>query len=253
MKKAWSGRFKEKTASVVEEFTESISFDYRLWPYDIKGSIAHARMLARQKIISMEEAKAIINGLKEIERDIKSGKFKWKQQQEDVHMNIESELIKRIGPVGGKLHTARSRNDQIALDMRLYLKDQIKEIVSYLLKLQKVFLGLATKYSNAPMPGYTHLQRAQPVTIGHHMLAYVEMLQRDRERFEDCLKRTDSLPLGACALSGTTLPLDREYVAKKLGFSRICLNSMDAVSDRDFAIEFLSCASILMMHLSRLA
>ncbi len=253
MKKAWSGRFREKTASVVEEFTESISFDWRLWPYDIKGSIAHARMLARQKIISSQEARAIIEGLKGIARDIKEGRFQWKAEHEDVHMNIEAELIRRIGPVGGKLHTARSRNDQVALDIRLYLKDQIKEIMNSLLRLQKVFLGLASRYAEAAMPGYTHLQRAQPVTIGQHMLAYVEMLERDRERFADCLKRTDSLPLGACALAGTTLPIDREYVAKQLGFSRISINSMDAVSDRDFVIEFLSCSSILMMHLSRLA
>ena len=253
MKKAWSGRFRENTASVVEEFTESISFDWRLWPYDIKGSIAHARMLARKKIISPQEARAIIEGLKGIARDIKEGRFQWKAEHEDVHMNIEAELIRRIGPVGGKLHTARSRNDQVALDIRLYLKDQIKEIMNSLLRLQKVFLGLASRYAEAAMPGYTHLQRAQPVTIGQHMLAYVEMLERDRERFADCLKRTDSLPLGACALAGTTLPIDRGYVAKQLGFSRISINSMDAVSDRDFIIEFLSCSSILMMHLSRLA
>jgi argininosuccinate lyase len=253
MKKAWSGRFREKTASVVEEFTESISFDWRLWPYDIKGSIAHARMLARQKIISSQEARAIIEALRGIAQDIKEGRFQWKAEHEDVHMNIEAELIRRIGPVGGKLHTARSRNDQVALDIRLYMKEQIKEIMNDLLRLQKVFLGLASRYAEAAMPGYTHLQRAQPVTIGQHMLAYVEMLERDRERFADCLKRTDSLPLGACALAGTTLPIDRGYVAKQLGFSRISTNSMDAVSDRDFIIEFLSCSSILMMHLSRLA
>ncbi len=253
MKKAWSGRFKEKTAQVVEEFTESISFDHRLWPYDIKGSIAHARMLARKKIISHKEAKAIIEGLKGIARDIEAGRFNWRVEHEDVHMNIEAELIRRIGPVGGKLHTARSRNDQVALDIRLYLKDQLGQIIALIKKLQRVFLRLANRYAGSPMPGYTHLQRAQPVTIGQHMLAYVEMLERDRERFQDCLKRTDSLPLGACALSGTTLPVDRQYVAKLLGFSRISINSMDAVADRDFEIEFLSCSSLLMMHLSRLA
>ncbi|RMG75434.1 MAG: argininosuccinate lyase, partial [Nitrospirae bacterium] len=230
-----------------------ISFDHRLWPYDIRGSIAHARMLARQGIIKREEAKKIIDALKGIAKDIEEGRFQWKRELEDVHMNIEAELINRIGPVGGKLHTARSRNDQVALDLRLYLKDEISSILKLIRKLQRVFLRLATKYKTVPMPGYTHLQRAQPVTIAQHMLAYVEMLERDRERFQDCLKRTDSLPLGACALSGTTLPIDRRYVAKLLGFSRISLNSMDAVSDRDFAIEFIFCCSVLMMHLSRLS
>ncbi len=253
MKKAWGGRFKEQTAYVVESFTESIYFDYRLWPYDIQGSIAHARMLARQGIITKQEARQIIDGLKEIAKDIEAGRLKWRKEHEDVHMNIEAELIKRIGPVGGKLHTARSRNDQVALDLRLYLRDEIKTVMKNIKKLQRIFLRLADRYYNTAMPGYTHLQRAQPVTVGQHMLAYVEMLNRDVERFEDCLKRTDSLPLGACALAGTTLPIDRAYVASLLKFRRISTNSMDAVSDRDFVVEFISAASILMMHLSRLA
>ncbi len=253
MKKPWGGRFGQKTARVVEEFTESVSFDRRLWRYDIKGSIAHARMLARKGIISKQEADSIISGLKEIEREIQEGRFQWRRELEDVHMNIETALIEKIGPVGGKLHTARSRNDQVATDLRMYLRDETKEIAGLLRKLQRRFLTLAERHADTVMPGYTHLQRAQPVSLGYHLLAYVEMFQRDRERFQDYLKRLNRSPLGACALAGTTLPIDRAYTAKLLGFEGVIENTIDAVSDRDFVIEFLSASSITMMHLSRLA
>ncbi|MEC4685188.1 MAG: argininosuccinate lyase [Nitrospirota bacterium] len=253
MKKPWAGRFKEKTAGSVEAFTESISFDWRLWPYDIQGSIAHARMLARQGIISGDDADKIIKGLQEIASEIEAGKFRFRQDLEDIHMNIEAALIKKIGPSGGKLHTARSRNDQVALDLRLYLRAEVEGFIRTIKKLQRVLLRLAKRHADTIMPGYTHLQRAQPVTLGHHILAYVEMFQRDRERLQDALKRINTLPLGACALAGTTLPIDRAYVARLLKFKRIAGNSMDAVSDRDFALEFLSIGSILMLHLSRMA
>jgi argininosuccinate lyase len=253
MKKLWAGRFREATAPSVEQFTESVSFDWRLWPYDIEGSIVHAKMLARQKIIKRNEASLIIKGLTEISAEIRSGKFKLDPSLEDIHMNIESALIRKIGPVGGKLHTARSRNDQVALDLRLYLRHETQEITGLLKKLQRTLLSVAKKHMRTVMPGYTHLQRAQPVTLAHHVLAYIEMLDRDRERFADALKRIDTLPLGACALAGTSLPTDRAYVAKLLGFGRISENSMDAVSDRDFAIEFLSASAVTMMHLSRMA
>ncbi|GBE37267.1 argininosuccinate lyase 1 [bacterium BMS3Bbin07] len=253
MKKPWAGRFKEKTAGSVEAFTESISFDWRLWRYDIQGSIAHARMLARQRIISGDDADRIITGLQEIASEIEAGKFRFQQDLEDIHMNIEAALIKKIGPSGGKLHTARSRNDQVALDLRLYLRAEVEGFIKTIKKLQRVLLRLAQRHADTIMPGYTHLQRAQPVTLGHHLLAYVEMFQRDRERLQDALKRINTLPLGACALAGTTLPIDRAYVARLLKFKRIAGNSMDAVSDRDFALEFLSIGSILMLHLSRMA
>ncbi len=253
MKKPWSGRFKEKTAATVETFTESISFDFRLWPYDIQGSIAHVRMLGRKRVLKGDEVERIVSGLEEIASEIEAGRFRFKRGLEDIHMNIEAALIRKIGPLGGKLHTARSRNDQIALDLRLYLRAEAGECLKMMRRLQRVLLRLAERHVETVMPGYTHLQRAQPVTLGHHLLAYVEMLQRDRERLEDALKRINTLPLGACALAGTTLPIDRAYVARLLGFKRIAENSMDAVSDRDFAIEFLSFGAILMMHLSRLA
>lgn len=253
MKKAWQGRFTEKTSGIVESFTESISFDRRLWKYDIEGSIAHAQMLARQGIITHNEAKKITVGLRQIAREIESGKFSFREDLEDIHMNIEAALIQKIGDVGRKLHTARSRNDQVALDLRLYLRAESGEITALIQKLQGIFLDLAGQYFGLHMPGYTHLQRAQPVLLSHHLLAYVEMLQRDRERFSDSLKRTNRLPLGACALAGTTLPIDRTYVAQLLGFVETAQNSIDAVADRDFAIEFLSDCSLLMMHLSRFA
>lgn len=253
MKKLWSGRFTQNTSGTVETFTESISFDRKLWRHDIKGSTAHARMLARQRIITKNEADAIITGLEQIAARIEKGSFRFSSELEDIHMNIESALTEKIGPAGKKLHTARSRNDQVAVDLRLYLKDEIQKIILLLRRLQKTFVSLAEKHQNTVMPGYTHLQRAQPVILGHHLLAYAEMFQRDKERFTDCLRRTDVCPLGACALSGTSLPTDRAFTAKFLGFSEISGNSIDSVSDRDFALEFLSCAAIAMMHLSRLA
>ncbi len=253
MKKPWAGRFKKKTSGIVDAFTESVSFDSRLALHDIRGSIAHAGMLAKQKIIPQKDARAIIKGLEEIARDIQSGKFIFRKDLEDVHMNIESELTKRIGPAGKKLHTARSRNDQVSLDLRLYLREESSAIVLSLKRLQNAFLKIAERHRDALMPGYTHLQRAQPVLLSHHLMAYIEMLQRDKDRFEGALTRIDVLPLGSCAISGTTLPTDRTYIARQLGFGEISGNSIDAVSDRDFAVEFLSNAAILMMHISRLA
>lgn len=253
MKKLWAGRFKEKTAKVVEAFTESISFDRRLWRYDIEGSIAHAKMLGKQKIISREDAETIIAGLREIAEEISRGKFVFRHDLEDIHMNIEHALIQKIGDVGKKLHTARSRNDQVALDLRLYLRDAVTEIVALVKKLQTSLLETASQHLTTIMPGYTHLQRAQPVLLSHHLLAYVEMLQRDVERLRKVYDETNTMPLGSCALAGTSLPIDRRYVAKQLGFKAISENSIDAVSDRDFAIAFLSSSALLIMHLSRLA
>ena len=253
MKKLWAGRFTEKTSKTVEYFTESISFDRRLWKYDIEGSIAHAKMLGKQKIISQKDSSSIINGLKNIAGEIETGRFRFAVELEDIHMNIEAALIKNIGDAGKKLHTARSRNDQVALDLRLYIRAETKETIALIKNLQKTLLNAAENNIGIIMPGYTHLQRAQPVLLSHHLLAYVEMLRRDRERFEDSLKRINVLPLGSCALAGTSLPVDRSYAAKLLGFKAIAENSIDAVSDRDFAIEFLTDAGILMMHLSRFA
>lgn len=251
MKKPWGGRFKELPEKIVEDFTESISFDRRLYREDIEGSIAHCKMLAKQKIISKEEAKKIIDGLKEIEKEIERGQFSFKKEYEDIHMAIESRLKEKIGPIAGKLHTARSRNDQVALDVRLYLRKKSKDIYLLLEELQKFFISKAKEYLDQPIPAYTHLQRAQPVLLSHYLLSFVEMFERDKERLIDCYKRIDRMPLGSGALSGTTYPLDREYVAKELEFSEITRNSIDAVSDRDFAIEMVSSLSIAMMHLSR--
>jgi argininosuccinate lyase len=237
----------------VESFTESISFDRRLWKYDIEGSIAHAGMLGRQGIISRSDAKKIIAGLRKIAGEIGSGRFRFREDLEDIHMNIEAALIRMIGPAGKKLHTARSRNDQVALDLRLYLREETGRIIAAITGLQEALMAVAEKHMDCVMPGYTHLQRAQPVLLAHHLLAYVEMLGRDRERLCDALRRINVLPLGACALAGTSLPIDREYVAKVLGFASVSGNSMDAVSDRDFALEFLSDAAILAVHLSRMA
>lgn len=253
MKKPWSGRFRGRTAKTVESFTESVSFDRRLWRHDIEGSIAHARMLGRQGIISSGDSRKIIRGLEEIAREMESGKFKFQPGLEDVHMNIEAALMKKIGPAGGKLHTARSRNDQVALDMRLYLRAEAKEIQSLIRAFQTVLLDAAERHMGIIMPGYTHLQRAQPVLLAQHLLGYVEMLERDRERLGEALKRINVLPLGSCALAGTGLAIDRRYVAELLGFQAVTRNSMDAVSDRDFILEFLCFASVLMMHLSRLS
>lgn len=252
-KKPWAGRFTQPTDEFVEAFTASIDFDQRLYRYDIQGSIAHARMLAKQNIITDEEAQTIVSGLESILADIEEGSFEFSVSLEDIHMNIEAKLIERIGPVGGKLHTARSRNDQVALDIRLYLRDELKEIQSYLDKLQEALLHQAENNLSVIMPGYTHLQTAQPVLFSHHMLAYYEMLYRDAGRLKDLFKRLNQLPLGAGALAGTTFPIDREFVAEQLGFDGVTRNSLDSVSDRDFALEFCGASSILMMHLSRLS
>ncbi len=251
--KPWGGRFTEATNELVEEFTASIPYDWRLYPYDIAGSIAHASMLAKTGIITKTEAHRIIKGLEGILREIADGSFSFKIELEDIHMNIENRLIEKIGPVGGKLHTARSRNDQVALDIRMYLRDEITGIYDLLRSLQKVLVMLADLHQNAVLPGYTHLQRAQPVLLGHHLLAYYEMFERDRGRLKDCFRRVNVMPLGAGALAGTVLPIDRKFVAKQLAFDSVSENSMDAVSDRDFAIEFVSACAQIMMHLSRLS
>ena len=251
--KPWGGRFTAATNELVEEFTASIPYDWRLYPYDIAGSMVHAAMLGRQGIIPKREADRIIRGLEEILKEIVAGAFEFSVELEDIHMNIENRLIEKIGPTGGKLHTARSRNDQVALDIRMFLRDEIAEIHELLTALQAVIVHLAERYSDVVLPGYTHLQRAQPVLLGHHLLAYYEMLERDRGRLEDCFRRVNVMPLGAGALAGTVLPIDRKFVAKQLGFSGVCENSMDAVSDRDFAIEFVAACAQIMMHLSRLS
>ncbi len=251
--KPWAGRFTQPTDTFVEEFTASIDFDKRMYRYDIQGSIAHARMLARQGIISGAEAEQIVAGLEAILADIEAGNFEFKVSLEDIHMNIEARLIERIGPVGGKLHTARSRNDQVALDVRLYLRDELKEIGAFLDALQESLLAQAEKNLAVIMPGYTHLQTAQPILFAHHMLAYYEMFRRDADRMADVARRLNVLPLGAGALAGTTFPIDREFVAEQLGFDGVTRNSLDSVSDRDFALEFCGSSSILMMHLSRLS
>jgi argininosuccinate lyase len=251
--KMWSGRFTKKSDRLTEEFNASIGVDSRMYRQDIAGSIAHATMLAQQGIISPQEGEQIIKGLQEVLEDIEAGKLEFTIEAEDVHMNVETFLTRKIGDVGKKLHTARSRNDQVALDVRLYLRDEIKEIRKLLLHMIFTLTELASQHTETIMPGYTHLQRAQPITLAHHLLAYVEMLRRDTERLDDCLKRVDVMPLGSGALAGTGFPLDRELVARQLGFSQITRNSLDGVSDRDYAIEFTSFASILMMHLSRLS
>jgi argininosuccinate lyase len=251
--KLWAERFKEETAEEVKEFTASVPFDKRLYRQDIAGSIAHVKMLARQDIIASEEAEAIVRELQAIQQEIERGKFEWRLEHEDVHMNIEAALIERLGEVGGKLHTGRSRNDQIALDMRLYVKMAAGEFVEATVNLQKAILDLAERHLDVVMPGYTHLRRAQPVLFAHYLLAYLWMLERDKSRFADCARRADVSPLGAGALAGSTLPLDPLFVAKELGFAETFRNSVDAVSDRDFVVEFLSDCAILMMHLSRLA
>jgi argininosuccinate lyase len=251
MKKPWAGRFRERTARTVETFTSSIPFDKRLWKYDIEGSLAHVKMLKKQKIITSKDADSIIRALEKIKRNIQKGKFHFRDDLEDIHMNIEHALVKEIGRTGGKLHTARSRNDQVAVDLRLFLRNEIEEIQKLIKLLQAVLVKLAEKNIDIIMPGYTHLQKAQPVLLSHHMLAYFEMFERDRERLEDCLERVNVLPLGSCALAGTTLPINRKYTARLLKFSSISSNSIDAVSDRDFVIEFLSAASLFMVHLSR--
>ncbi|MEW8184772.1 MAG: argininosuccinate lyase [Candidatus Thiodiazotropha endolucinida] len=249
--KPWSGRFNEPTDAFVEAFTASVGFDQRLYQYDIQGSIAHATMLARQGILSDSERDAIVHGLKQIRKRIEQGDFTWSISLEDVHMNVESALTEAIGDAGKKLHTGRSRNDQVATDIRLWLRDEIEQIKDAILRLQTALLDKAELEADTILPGFTHLQTAQPVSFGHHMMAWFEMLERDRERLADCNRRLNVMPLGAAALAGTTYPIDRHMTAELLGFSRPAENSLDAVSDRDFAIEFSAAASILMMHLSR--
>ena len=249
--KLWKGRFTKTATSSANEFNASIPFDQRMYAQDIAGSCAHAAMLAKQGIIEKDEADQIISALKDIKADIEAGKIEFTIEQEDIHMNIESILTERIGDVGKKLHTARSRNDQVAVDFRMYLKEEINEIQSLLKNLKSALYEIADKNQETIMPGYTHLQRAQPVTLAHYMLAYYNMFNRDEQRFEDCLGRTDMLPLGCGALAGTTYNTDRDFLAQELGFAGVCSNSLDAVSDRDFALEFLSACSISMMHLSR--
>ena len=249
--KPWTGRFTEPTDAFVEAFTASVEFDRRLYRHDIAGSIAHARMLAHVGVLTEAECEAIEQGLTALREEADRGELPWSIRLEDVHMNIESRLTDRIGIAGKKLHTGRSRNDQVATDVRLYLRDEIDAIVRELARLQAAIVDTAEREADTIMPGFTHLQTAQPVSFGHHLLAWFEMLQRDRERFLDCRKRVDSLPLGAAALAGTSYPIDREFTARELGFARVCENSLDAVSDRDFAIEFTAAAALLMTHLSR--
>ncbi|MBV1913807.1 MAG: argininosuccinate lyase [Pseudomonadales bacterium] len=250
-KKLWGGRFDEPTDRFVERFTASVDFDQRLYHYDIQGSIAHSMMLQKIDVLTAEEQRQIEQGLRQIESRISEGHFEWSTELEDVHMNIEAALTELIGDAGKKLHTARSRNDQVATDIRLYMRDEISDVMAQLTRLQVGLVELAQREADTIMPGFTHLQVAQPITFGHHMMAWYEMLERDYERLSDCLDRVNRMPLGAAALAGTTYPIEREYTAKLLGFDSICNNSLDAVSDRDFAIEFVSVAALIMTHLSR--
>ena len=252
-KKAWSGRFDEPVSELVQRYTASIDFDRRLAEFDIQGSLAHAQMLSAAGIISAKDLAAIERGLEQIRDEIRSGKFVWLLELEDVHLNIEKRLTTLIGDAGKRLHTARSRNDQVATDVRLYLRASIDDIINCIQTMQRALLDLAEKHAETVMPGFTHLQVAQPISFGHHLMAYFEMLQRDVERLVDCRKRMNKLPLGAAALAGTSYPIDRKLVAQKLGFDGVCENSLDAVSDRDFAIEFCACAALIMTHLSRLS
>ncbi len=249
--KPWGGRFSESTDAFVEEFTASINFDKRLYKHDIQGSRAHARMLGKAGILNASEVEQILSGLDAIEKMADNGELEWKVALEDVHMNVEARLTDRIGIAGKKLHTGRSRNDQVATDVRLWLREQVDGISHELRRLQHALVEVAEREADTILPGFTHLQVAQPITFGHHMLAWFEMLQRDFERLQDCRKRINIMPLGAAALAGTTYPIDRDYTAQLLGFERPARNSLDAVSDRDFAIEFTSVASLIMMHLSR--
>jgi argininosuccinate lyase len=249
--KPWDGRFEEKTDAAVEAFTSSIDIDRRLYTHDIDGSIAHCRMLAKASIITDAEGESLIDGLEKIREEIATGNFKFSDRLEDIHMHIEDRLAAHVGGVSRKLHTARSRNDQVALDVRLYLRAATLKIIEKLVGLRKILVDMADQHIDVMMPGYTHMQRAQPVLFSHHLMAYYEMFSRDTQRFMDGLKRTNVMPLGAAALAGTTYPIDRHYTAQLLGFPEICENSMDAVSDRDFIMEFLSSASICMVHFSR--
>ena len=249
--KPWGGRFTESTDAFVEDFTASIGFDHRLYRHDIAGSIAHARMLAHVNIITDAEAGEIVEGLERILAEIEQGNFSWSVGLEDIHMNIEARLIERIGDTGKKLHTGRSRNDQVATDLRLYLRDEIDALAAAICRLRLALIDLAEREADSIMPGFTHLQVAMPVSFGHHMLAWEAMLERDHQRLLDCRKRVNSMPLGAAALAGTSFPIDRAFTARLLGFDAPATNSLDAVSDRDFVIEFCAAAALIMMHLSR--
>ena len=251
--KMWAGRFKEKTAKIAEAFTSSIDVDRRLYAYDIQGSIAHCRTLAKADIISAAEAEELISGLENVKQEIEDGNFTYRDDLEDIHTHVESRLAEIVGKVASKLHTARSRNDQVALDVRLYLRDTVDTIIQHLLQLRNVLVELAGRHVDTVLPGYTHLQRAQPILLAHHLMAYYEMFSRDAERLQDGLARINVMPLGSAALAGTPYPIDRKYTAGLLGFDKVSANSVDAVSDRDFAIEFLSAAGICAMHLSRLS
>ena len=251
--RTWSGRFNEPVSDLVKRYTASVFFDQRMAMQDIRGSLAHARMLARQNIISNTDLADIERGMAQIADEIARGAFNWNLDDEDVHLNIEKRLTALIGDAGKRLHTGRSRNDQVATDIRLWLREAIDQILELLAAFQRRLLDVAEEHAETPMPGFTHLQVAQPVTFGHHLLAYFEMSRRDAERFADCRRRTNRLPLGAAALAGTSYPIDRESVAKELGFDEVCRNSLDAVSDRDFAIEFCAASALLMTHLSRLS
>ncbi|CAG0945785.1 MAG: Argininosuccinate lyase [Rhodocyclaceae bacterium] len=249
--KAWSGRFSEPVAELVKRYTASVSFDRRLALHDIRGSLAHARMLAKQGIIGADDLAVIERGMAAVRGEIESGAFPWSLDDEDVHLNIEKRLTALVGDAGKRLHTGRSRNDQVATDIRLWLREEIDGLDGLLRAYQSALLDLAETHAATPMPGFTHLQVAQPVTFGHHLMAYFEMAARDRERLADCRKRVNRLPLGAAALAGTSYPIDREFVARELGFDGVCANSLDAVSDRDFAIEFTAAAALVMTHVSR--
>ena len=250
---AWSALFSEPMSDLVKRYTASVFFDKRMWRADIQGSLAHAAMLAKQGIISPADHEAIRSGLAQVAKDIESGAFEWKLDLEDVHLNIEARLTQLVGDAGKRLHTGRSRNDQVATDIRLWLRGEIDTITTLLVALQKALVDIAEKNVDVVLPGFTHLQVAQPVSFGHHMLAYVEMFARDADRLADVRKRVNQLPLGAAALAGTSYPLDREFVARELGMDGVCQNSLDAVSDRDFAIEFTAAASLCMVHVSRLS
>lgn len=250
---AWSARFTEPVSDLVKRYTASVFFDKRLAPFDIQGSLAHAEMLAHQSIISVQDHADIQRGMKQIQSEIEAGSFEWLLDLEDVHLNIEKRLTELVGDAGKRLHTGRSRNDQVATDIRLYMRASVDDILSLLVEFRRALLDLAEKHADTILPGFTHMQVAQPVTFGHHMLAYVEMFNRDAERMLDCRKRINRLPLGAAALAGTTFPIDRERVAKTLGFDDVCHNSLDAVSDRDFAIEFCAAAALIMTHISRMS
>ena len=252
-RETWSGRFEEPVSKLVQRYTASVEFDQRLAEYDIQGSSAHAQMLADSGIITAKDLAKIEKGLRQIQKEIHNGTFDWRLELEDVHLNIEKRLTTLIGDAGKRLHTARSRNDQIATDVRLYMRVSIDDIIKLITAMQLSILDLAEENVNTVMPGLTHLQIAQPISFGHHLMAYFEMLKRDKERLSDCRKRVNILPLGAAALAGTSYPINRKMVAKKLGFDDICKNSLDAVSDRDFTIEFCACSTLIMTHLSRLS